>query len=297
LVNVLSGTKGLPRRAVAATLKGLQLGQPITEAFDALHPHLRYSDIALIQNAQNAGALDKGFALLANQYFLRSRTLNLLVTAFIYPIGIFAIGLFLMNLQSLLYEEASLKTAATGFITQLSLILIGCFLLKTLIAFRPPLLQILIRRIPPFRAISRAMAVQRFVWVLSRSSKAALPPQAAAIAAADASGNERLIRQAERFKRAIALGEAFPTAFARLLSPCPKWVRESLSIHSPHYIENWAQPVLAKANETLENATAWVQRLAKPVALIIMVPLIFLVMKNQWLAMIAELQENAGWFF
>jgi hypothetical protein len=74
-----------------------------------------------------------------------------------------------------------------------------------------------------------------------------------------------------------------------LLRAWPKSLRRSITIHSPNHIPDWSRHVVEKNHESTVRSIYWIERFAKPVALMLSTPLIFLVMKNLWLTMAAEL--------
>jgi hypothetical protein len=220
--------------------------------------------------------------------------MTVILSAFIYPLGIFMIGLILMHVQPVLYDEVSWRVASTRLISQASLFLFGFYGAKQFILRRPLVFEALIRRLPLFRRLSCAMAAQRFAWVLAQLIQAGAPVYDAVMASAESSGRWSVLRRGDKFRTAILRGAEFQLAFQTFLSAWPKWVQCAPSINSPHYISDWFRPVFDESNAVIAQASHWVKRLSPSVALIFTVPLIFWAMKHQWLAMLAELRERVG---
>jgi len=288
LGDVLEGVDGLPRRRALKTVKSLRKGLGIGESFIPLIPHLSCSDIALIHGAERAGRLPEGFRLLADQYFLRAQLTSTLLAAFIRPLFVFLVGLLIIDVQRFLYGQATPAQAGIDCILRLFPAIVGIYLLKKILLMRPLLLNGLIARLPFFRAISQCMAVERFTWALLKLNQTAVPIHAAAIAAADASGRSKVISLAEHFRKRITLGESFATAFPKLLSGWPKWVRLSSNVPSPADIDRWAGATLTNSKKLTERAQYEITRFAKPVAIILILPLVLWTIKVQYSAMVAQ---------
>lgn len=294
LVDVVESCVCFGNRRHSKVAKSLRLGDSIQGAFTPFLPHITVADIAFLHASQKTGSLSEGFDLLASQYFIRARTQSVLFAAFIYPIGILLIGLFLMSFQPVLYEEMALEPAVVLFAKRVVAVFFGLYLCKRILSMRPPLLRVLLRLLPPFRGLSCALSAQRFTWFLERSSIAALPIRDAIFLASEASGRSAVIRRAKVFDREIGLGSNFQSSFDTFLRAWPSKLRRSISIHSPSHIPQWAQHVVAKNDDVIARSIGWIERLAKPLALILTAPLIFLVVKQLWFVMATELSQRFG---
>lgn len=294
LVDVIESCVCFGNRRHLLVAKSLRLGQSIKEAFTSFLPHITVTDIAFLDASQRTGNLSEGFDLLASQYFIRARTQSVLFAAFVYPVGILLIGLFLMSLQPVLYEEMTINTAVVLFAKRVVAVFLGLYLCKRILSMRPPLLCALLRLLPPFRGLSCALSVQRFTWFLERSSIAALPIRDAILLASEVSGRPAVIQRAKAFDREIGLGSNFQSSFGTFLRAWPSELRRSISINSPSHVPQWAQYVVAKNDDALARSIGWIERLAKPLALMLTAPLILFVIQQLWFVMATELSQRFG---
>lgn len=270
----------------------LSTGLPTSDAFQHLAGDLSKGDLHFIKAASLSGALAEGLEVLARQQLYRADLLSKLLGAFTHPIGILAIGLFLIDLQPLLYGEEDAGPVLKIFTLHMTLFLVMVYSLKWFIRRRPTLLWALARRVPFFRSMSQSLALQRFVWALDRQAHSGVPIADAIINAANASGNSRWIKHASVFRRNIGLGERFSTAFNKFIKRLPVNQRGVPSIAAPSAIHHWTHAAMDTAHENIHTSGNWLKSLSKPMALLILSPVFYVIIARLLQEANAELIRN-----
>lgn len=292
LVDAIESCGTFSRGKRLKVARGLRMGQGVQLAFSPFFPSLTHADIAFLAAAQKAGSLSEGFELLSDQYFIRARVQSILLAAFIYPICILFIGFFLLSLQPVLYREMALKPAIVLFAKLSGSALIGIYILKQILCLRPPALRLFLRFLPPFGGLSCGLSAQRFGWILDRSCIAGVSVRDAVNLAAAASGRSAVMRRAAYFDREVALGGKFGVSFDSLQRAWPNALRSTVVMHSPNNLPGWARGVAFQAGNVIANRVEWIVRLSKPLALMLAAPLIFLVIRQLWITMVAEVGQR-----
>lgn len=148
------------------------------------------------------------------------------------------------------------------------------------------------RRIPPFRKLSNLYSVQRLVWVLNEGSISAMPVKETFYLAGESSGRSRDIRKTDFLVKRISRGEDFQQAFKDFDRNLPKFTHGSIAVLSPYDLPNWAGLLMQKTNEECSATFETIRKLSKPVALVLMSPLIFWVLYSLWHVMANELGQR-----
>jgi len=274
------------------TAKRLRAGKPLPECLMAFYPDLSSSDVFLLNAANQVGQLPSGFELLSAQYFLRARVQSLALNAFVYPLGLIYIGIFLISLQSVLYQESSLESEAVAFAARVGLFSLGVFVVKKLISLRPPVMSFLLRVLPPIGGLSRALAYQRLVWVLSEGAAAALPVRDTFQLAAESCGTSRSLKKVDLLQQGLSRGTDFGSLFLDFCRIFPKSARVSVAVSSPYDIPSWAVLLMRKFDQRLEDGISRARKLSKPIALLLLTPILFWQIQYLWNVMGREFLDR-----
>ena len=293
----LEASETFSKRKKARAVDAVKRGAPLSESLSAFYPDLSSADINFLKAASKAGNLGEGFDLLSSQYFQRASVLASFLSAFIYPLGVFIIGLFLISLQAVLYEESVLETEALVFSIRLVGLLFILYLAKRLLLARPPVLFALCRRVPFLRKFSNLLAAQRFIWVLEKGSLAAMSVVDTFRSAGDSSGKPRHIRKTAILLKRLSGGDEFTASFRDLTLALPKAARRSIRVTSPNELPSWAAMAMRQIEDDCSAASSLSRKLFKVLALLFMSPPIFLVIRFLFQVMTEELGQRMNQLF
>lgn len=292
LATNLEASESFSKRKKARAVDAVKRGEPLSESLSAFYPDLSSADIDFLLAASKSGNLGEGFDLISGQYFLKSSVLASFLSAFVYPLGVFIIGLFLISLQAVLYEESVLQAEAQVFCIRLIGLLSVLYLAKKLLLARPLVFFAICRRIPPIRNISNLLAAQRFIWVLERGSLAGRSVVDTFRSAADSSGKPRHIRKTALLLKRLSGGDEFTSSFRDLALALPKAARRSIPVASPNDLPSWAAIAMRQIEDNCSVASSLIRKLSKGLALLLVSPLIFLVIRFLFQVMADEIIQN-----
>ena len=293
----LEASESFSKRKKALAVDAVKRGEPLSESLSAFYPDLSSADIDFLKAASKSGNLGEGFDLLSNQYFQRASVLDSFLSAFIYPLGVFVIGIFLISVQAVLYEESVLRTEALVFSIRVVGLLFFLYLAKKVLRARPPVLFALCRRIPHLRKFSNLLAAQRYIWVLEKGSLSAMSVDDTFRSAADSSGKPRHIRKTAVLLKRLSEGAEFTASFRDLALALPKAARRSIRATSPNDLPSWAAIAMRQIEDDCSGASSLSRKLFKVLALLLMSPPIFLVIRFLFQVMTEELGQRWNQFF
>lgn len=292
LVDIIESSECFRAGKRARVAERLRAGKPLPESLMAFYPDLSASDISLLNAANRVGQLPRGFELLSAQYFLRAQVQSLVFSAFFYPLGLIYIGIFLISLQALLYQESTLESEAVAFATRIGLFSLAVYSVKKLVTLRPPVMSFLLRVFPPIRSLSRSLAYQRLVWVLREGSVAALPVQDTFQLAGESCGTSKSMKKVNSLLQGLSRGTDFGSLFLDFCRLFPKSQRVSVAVSSPFDMPPWAVLLMRKFDQGLEKGVFRIRQLSKPIALVLLSPILFWLLQYLWTVMGRELLER-----
>ena len=258
----------------------------------AFYPDLSAPDISLLNAANRVGQLPSGFELLSSQYFLRAQVQSLVFSAFVYPLGLIYIGIFLISLQAILYQESTLGSEAVAFATRISLFSLAVYAVKKLITLRPPVMSLLLKMLPPMRGLSKGLAHQRLVWVLREGAVAALPVQDTFQLAGESSGASKSLKKVKVLLQGLSRGTDFGSLFLDFCRLFPKSQRVSVAVSSPYDMPIWGDLLMRKFDQSLGEGVSRIRQLSKPIAFVLLSPILFWLLQYLWVVMGRELLER-----
>lgn len=115
LVDIINSSGCFPAKKRMRAAERLKRGHSVSDSLIAFYPDLTPSDVSLLDAGNRVGQLPRGFELLSAQYFLRAQSQSLGLSAFVYPLGLIYIGIFLIGLQSVLYQNVALGSRGNRF--------------------------------------------------------------------------------------------------------------------------------------------------------------------------------------
>jgi len=292
LLDIIESSACFTTRKRKRVVERLRSGKPLPESLMAFYPDLSASDLSLLNAANRLGQLPNGFELLSAQYFLRAQVQSLVFSAFVYPLGLICIGIFLIGLQSVLYQEAALGAEALVFARRVALFSLVVYVVKKLITLRPPVMSFILRILPPARSLSRTLAHQRLVWVLREGATAALPVQETFQLAGESCGTSKSMKKVEVLLQGLFKGTDFKTLFLDFCRIFPKSARASVAVASPYDMPSWADLLMRKFDQRFEEGISRIRQLSKPLALLLLSPILFWLLQYLWNVMGRELIER-----
>lgn len=292
LVDIIESSECFRAGKRARVAECLRAGEPLPESLMAFYPDLSAPDISLLNAANRVGQLPSGFELLSSQYFLRAQVQSLVFSAFVYPLGLIYIGIFLISLQAILYQESTLGSEAVAFATRISLFSLAVYAVKKLITLRPPVMSLLLKMLPPMRGLSKGLAHQRLVWVLREGAVAALPVQDTFQLAGESSGASKSLKKVKVLLQGLSRGTDFGSLFLDFCRLFPKSQRVSVAVSSPYDMPIWGDLLMRKFDQSLGEGVSRIRQLSKPIAFVLLSPILFWLLQYLWVVMGRELLER-----